>query len=245
MQAVNGRMAKAKIAEERHNSESVRQLAGNLRIGAARKGIDSEFAEHVEGVARNLWEKGHDGSGEIRTIQKHTGGKWLIAQEESPAAPEFKTLVLYPRPEHANAFAKAMESTVGGGPSEYYPGAVGCLQYREIPGRQTLITFIQGAYRQKDAEGNDLVPRTLATKYGGWRENLLKHVFSRAEEQRIPKVTLNLERPKLFVVTAENLKGGARNVEKFTKEAQSRGYSVRLQNRLMESKPTAVHAERK
>jgi len=170
----------------KYNNQTTRLIASTARYAHSSE-TEEQLMTHAEGVARNLWEKHHDGSGDLRAVRKGPNNRWLIAEEAGKFS---QNLVLYPKPEYSQAFAKAISSTRGGGPSDKYPGAVGMLQYAKI-GKVISIGFIQAAFRQKDGKGNAALSRTLATKYGGWQKHLLDHLFSSAKADGM-KVALEL-----------------------------------------------------
>lgn len=196
----------------KYNNHTTRLIASTARY-AHNSETEGQLKAHAEGVARNLWEKNHDGSGDLRAVRKGPDNRWLIAEETGAFS---KSLVLYPKPEHSQEFAKAITSTRMGGPSDKYPGAVGMLNYTKI-GKSISIGFIQAAFRQKDTRGNAVLSRTLATKYGGWQKHLLDHVFSSAKADGM-KVALELgDMPES---AREN------NLDRFLASAEKNGFVI-------------------
>lgn len=202
--------------------KSATACAKTLKQNAGDEGAMKDLLRHVNGVVSNLWEKGHDGGETLRAVKSNAAKKWLIAEEDMQKG-RFVNMALYPSAEHAQKFASSIPMLIYKGPSETYPGAVGVVRVQRTP-NGFHIPFMQGTFRQAAFGGAQLVPRSVATKYGGWREHLLDRLFEKAKDEGIGQVTM-------AAITRDYnheryVPGGHENANKFTAAAQRHGFEV-------------------
>ncbi|HLD76431.1 MAG TPA: hypothetical protein VI874_05395, partial [Candidatus Norongarragalinales archaeon] len=108
-----------------------------------------------------------------------------------------RTLVFYPKPDHANAFADIYSHVDAREPEYDYPTSVGVLDLHidHTAKNMTVPYLITNFVKRKG------FPRSLLTYYGGFRYRLWKRVFELAEKYGIQRVQFDLQmRPngKLF-----------------------------------------------
>ncbi|MFH0713600.1 MAG: hypothetical protein V1722_03600 [Candidatus Micrarchaeota archaeon] len=95
--------------------------------------------------------------------------------------------VVYPHPKDMAQFEKAVLGTSIGGPSYDYPGSIGSigLTFTSMTDKpHLLLRHIQAHFKTK--EGEYVLPRKLATKYGSWRIHALREIFKMAAHHNLP-----------------------------------------------------------
>ncbi|MDO8646832.1 MAG: hypothetical protein Q7R70_00245 [Candidatus Diapherotrites archaeon] len=91
--------------------------------------------------------------------------------------------IYYPKQEHFQTFKEGSKFVIAGGPATLSPGSVGVIKTERLANSNTiLIKNMQASFRTGfPAELN----RSLATKYGGWRQHVLDEIFSHARNEGV------------------------------------------------------------
>ncbi|MFH0713992.1 MAG: hypothetical protein V1722_05450 [Candidatus Micrarchaeota archaeon] len=91
--------------------------------------------------------------------------------------------VAYPDPKHAEEFKKAVRGVRNAGPVDRNPGAIGTAALTIVHGEkiQGALAFVQAHYK---TNGNQPLPRKLATRYNGWRHHCLDQIMALVKETR-------------------------------------------------------------
>ncbi|MFH1779908.1 MAG: hypothetical protein ABH803_02055 [Candidatus Micrarchaeota archaeon] len=115
--------------------------------------------------------------------------KWLNAMKREAAKKKSERnnyhmglhVVVFPQLEHLTDFTDASSGVRRGGPSSYNPEAIGTMRFAFVPAENKLhLEYVQSHF--KSQSNNDLfmmpdevkLSRSLATKYGGWRQKALQ-----------------------------------------------------------------------
>ncbi len=125
---------------------------------------------------------------------------------EEDITPDIK-IIAYPRLEHHVDFSNANENVKEHGPATHYPVSIGSIEasipihlrvadggknfeeilFEKVKSRVPAIgkkiinlNYIQAHFKAGDKEG--FLPRSLATKYGGWRSRSISELIKIAEE---------------------------------------------------------------
>jgi hypothetical protein len=183
----------------------------------------------------------------LKKIYEHKKQKGVIASiKHGTAHPksESVTLAYYPRSEHMPVFAMAASHTTAGAPGHMLPGSVGSIEFDELHrhGKTEIrINYMQAHFKtaftqaEKDLHldivkhGNTrartaVLPRALATKYGGWRNRLLQEIFSRAKAKKSEVVIFDYD-PKRWESRAHSVNA---RIKVFTELAEKNGYAVEV-----------------
>ncbi len=147
-----------------------------------------EKGEALLGVAMEAWKKAGKGvnadfkghrvvkSDKIILIMPRLGEWPLNSMHKSGGL----SVVAYPRPEHVEAFKEANSSVATYGPAYNYPGSIGSLELQIWSRNHPLeLRVAQSHFKAGNNHylyvGQTTLPRSLATKYHGWRKRALKH----------------------------------------------------------------------
>jgi hypothetical protein len=103
--------------------------------------------------------------------------------------------IYYPLPEHFPIMEEAHRNLAGGGPHECFPGSVGVISILKV-GREGitarkavgakevwLVVYIKANFRigkGEELKHPQTLNRSIATRYGGWRNRLLGQIFKEA-----------------------------------------------------------------
>ncbi len=187
----------------------------------------------------------HFGSTKITRLKKvfeNKKQKGVIASiKHGEAHPKSETVTLayYPRSEHMPMFAIASSHTLAGAPGHMLPGSVGSIEFNEMHrhGKSEIrISFMQAHFktalsktemelhRSKSRMNTGVLPRALATKYGGWRNRLLQEIFSRAKSKKADVVMFDYD-PKRWESRAATINA---RIRVFTEIAEKNGYLVEV-----------------
>lgn len=170
-----------------------------------------------EEFVRAIWEEHPDHP--LARHERHSAGKGIILEMRRPESTLLQsrhTLVFYPKPIHAQAFANIYSSVDAREPEYDYPTSVGVLDLHiDHAAKNMTVPYLITNFIKKKG-----FPRGLLTHYGGFRYRLWKRVFELAKKHGIEQVRFDLElRPngKLF---------GRQSLEAFKKAAGEHGFHV-------------------
>ncbi|MEI7961664.1 MAG: hypothetical protein WCI04_04995 [archaeon] len=198
----------------------------------ARRRAKPQNTYHYRGAGPLLWQGKEKvkpfGINEIireKLLQDGKGNpKALIARDAQIShygkTPKAFTLVYYPKPSDGEAFRRGSGTTIRGSPGMRFLGSVGSLRINPILEKDQLIYKISYMQGHTKSGKKRSPPRSLVTKYGGWRSHLLEIAFEEAEKNRA-KVLLALRNPKIFPKEKAQLE--ARKKE-FTTAAKKAGF---------------------
>lgn len=154
-----------------------------------------------------------------KTITRANGTpKGIIATVSNNQGIRF---IYYPQKEHFEIFDRANSRVKIAGACHWFHGSVGSIltHMQQISGKNFLVVKdIQGHFKQ--GEPAELT-RSLATKYGGWRNRLLTETFIKAESLGLPVAF------RIFGYFDEEAKRELLRAQIFTQMAEDRGYGVR------------------
>ncbi len=88
------------------------------------------------------------------------------------------TVLAFPRPEHIVSFEQAAKGVRAAGPASIVPGAIGTLRvggFERSGSPEFVLSMAQAHF--KTGKGAGFLPRTLATRYAGWRKHALSQVL--------------------------------------------------------------------
>lgn len=138
--------------------------------------------------------------------------------------PEIRfNLVYYPKEEHIANFRIAQRNLRQAGPSAKFPGAVGSIRAvlrKKGPNVRLHIYDVQALYK---VGGSRNVTHGIASKYWGWREELLKTLFDYIEKEKVTHITYTDENPGEFSSREKSINN---RQEAFTKLAEAQGFKV-------------------
>ncbi|MBI5225687.1 hypothetical protein HY994_00425 [Candidatus Micrarchaeota archaeon] len=139
-----------------------------------------------------------------------------VLRPESTHQQTKHTLIFYPKPKHAQAFANIHPFVDAREPEYDYPTSVGVLDLHiDHASKKMTVPYLITNFIKKEG-----FPRGLLTHYGGFRYRLWKRVFELADKHGIERILFNLEmRPngKLY---------GPQSLEAFKKVAKEHGYDL-------------------
>ncbi|VVB67512.1 Uncharacterised protein [Candidatus Norongarragalina meridionalis] len=102
--------------------------------------------------------------------------KMTVVMPYAPERGNWFDIVVYPKPEHEEAFLKAITGLKPGGPSKDYPGAVGTVRVTlTSKGDLAVLQIAQSHFKKGNGAG--FLSPTLARKYSGWRQRALEHLI--------------------------------------------------------------------
>ncbi|MFH1696619.1 MAG: hypothetical protein ABH854_01795 [Candidatus Diapherotrites archaeon] len=142
-------------------------------------------------MVKNIWEahgtNAHEGSHPAGYKIIKDKKMVVVVQTGGSSSWEHIKFVAYPKLEHIEIFRKAAKGVREGGEAEINPGAIGTLQIYRVgeKNRGPKDVHIHLDYSQSHfaaGEGKGMLPRSLATKYGGWRERCLREAVKFALE---------------------------------------------------------------
>ena len=116
-----------------------------------------------------------------------------LNKSAEPNQMAYTQIVVYPRPEHFKAFVAAVKSVAQGGPADANPGGVGAVGVAYLNAERPflVLSFAQAQYAsnpvRKKYKGTAL-PRSLATRYAGWRYRALCAALRLAVKEGLPLV---------------------------------------------------------
>lgn len=188
--------------------------------------IDSPTQRNIERLGKGatalvgrLWAEKSDGKS-LSVVRADPKGKWLITRKEIGGRgydEKYAELTVYPSAEHAGKFARTVHHLQFGGPSEEYPGSVGSVNYEHDEWKREIkVNYAQGTFLQKAKNGEPLVERSVAAKYGGWRQHAFAYLLEYAREKGVHKV----------FGPRENGVGGKENGNEFLKAAAKLGLAT-------------------
>ena len=139
----------------------------------------------VAGAAWEMARKGTTSSFMSHRVVKHSNylvvmprlKKWRQARSVDTLP-----IVIFPDPKHFEHFRKAVSSTREDGPGYDHPGGIGTVRLRkqadELSGPHLELLYAQAHFKVGTSD-NEL-PRSLATRYGGWRVYALREALKMA-----------------------------------------------------------------
>lgn len=135
------------------------------------------------GLARNLKRQafvfgGKQGKGEKKAM--------IVTADASSFGTEYHCWAYYPKPVDAMKFAGSIKSVEFDSPTRQFPGSVG-IMLGHVSGNSVEIHYMQGSFSQRKAPN---LTRGLVSKYMGWREHILRHIFQDASAKGINEITL-------------------------------------------------------
>lgn len=95
-------------------------------------------------------------------------------------------LIVFPlNDEHIRSFKQAAKGVRAHGPAMSNPGAVGTVSLRKTDGGPYFFDYAQAHYTTgRNGEKNPkILPRSLATKYGGWRQRAFRFATQIASDE--------------------------------------------------------------
>ncbi|HEV8289545.1 MAG TPA: hypothetical protein VGQ00_01165 [Candidatus Norongarragalinales archaeon] len=187
-----------------------------------------DFEGEAERVIEQLKSKGEviTGPSNRKLYVVGARGKGLVAESERTLQkPRATELVFYPEPQHVKLFARsnAIGKVRTGGPGYHFPGSVGSLYYQNHEG-ELHVAWIQGSFAQKTTPG---LERKIVTRYGGWREHLLKELFERADQKGIR--TVRYYSGQIISVSKDTHEPKKVNEALFEKIAANAGFETRAE----------------
>ncbi len=117
-------------------------------------------------------------------------------------------ILAFPRPEHIEVFVGAANGVRAGGPGYKHSGSIGTLEIEreEFGPSDFFLSFAQSHFIA--GKGEHCLPRSLATKYAGWRKHALHDALKILHEERV----------SLGVPLSVLYRGSTRNKSRFHKE---------------------------
>ncbi|VVB69735.1 Uncharacterised protein [uncultured archaeon] len=166
----------------------------------------------------------------FRSLDHHTGGS-LVKVEEKPHDWDNTgdviidaDYVFYPSVNHIEKFLKSQESGIirKDGPASRYPGIVGIVYVVKgsLNGVKRFNVDIQSAFKV-----GDHVNRSLATKYAGWKNHLVKMILEDAQKEGVEHLMFN--RRKGISVKGNILDPSELTESMFKSEASKFGFNVK------------------
>lgn len=160
---------------------------------------------------QELWEKGSTNIRGIEYEEICRAGKGIVASRPRNRL----SLVYYPHPDHARFFAEALRFLDFSHPATDNPGSVGTL-YSLVRGEgkatRAEIEWVQGSFIQGKPGS---LTRSFVSRYGGWRQHLLKAWFEEIQRRNIGRAVLHLTEL-----------GGGTNATTFLEAAAEHGYKI-------------------
>ena len=94
--------------------------------------------------------------------------------------------IYYPKKEHFQTFKKAVKFVRPGGPASLSPGSVGVIKTEHLnPNSNYRAIFIKTMQSSFMTGKPSKLNRSLATKYGGWRQHILDEIFAQVLKEKI------------------------------------------------------------
>lgn len=154
----------------------------------------------------------------IRFVKKGGKNNAVIAKTNSQGT---FYLAYYPAPEYYEHFDAARHKLRPLGPADQFPGAVGSLGVNKEKNRWEIM-FLQSHFK---VNKNGPINRPLATKYGGWRMQVMSELFREAREKK-KSVSLHPQNRK----KKQNRSRETTVLSIFKKIAQEKGFGVSKEN---------------
>lgn len=110
-------------------------------------------------------------------------------------------IIAFPKPDHFETFKVASRGVRRTGPAELNQAGIGTLRLIRSKGRRMVIDFAQAHFRTRDSHSlpRNVLPRGLATHYGGWRKHALREALRIAKEH---KFSIAVRRYESFLASA-------------------------------------------
>jgi len=121
---------------------------------------------------------GKQGKGEKKAM--------IVTANAKSFGTEYHCWAYYPKPADAMKFASAIQTVANDSPTRNFPGSVGVI-LGQVYENRTEIDYLQGSFSQRKAPN---LTRGLVSKYMGWREQTLNHIFQDAINKGKQQVAL-------------------------------------------------------